>query len=64
MKSFHSGTSEVYKSVVIWTVLVECGYSGVFNNISRVSHGPDLICLFFFPPEAKESALKGELSLL
>lgn len=48
MKSFHSGTSEVYKSVVIWTVLLECVYSGVLNVISsRVSHGPDFLCFVF-----------------
>lgn len=48
MKSFHSGTSEVYKSGVIWTVLLECVYSGVFNvSSSRVSHGPDFLCFIF-----------------
>lgn len=63
MNSFHSGTSEVYKNVVIGTVLLECVYSGVFNNvsISRVSYGPDFVCFVY--PEAKQSALRGELSL-
>lgn len=53
MNSFHSGTSEVYKNVVIGTVLLECVYSGVFNNVSifRVSYGPDFVCFVF--PEAK-----------
>lgn len=61
MKSFHSGTSEVYKNVVIWTVFLECVYSGVCNNvsISRVSYGPDFVCF----SEAKQSALRGEFSL-
>lgn len=45
------------------TVLLECVYSGVFNNVSifRVSYGPDFMCFVF--PEAKQSALRGELSL-